>query len=503
MRTFEVVLLLVILSTLFLGFRKQSKVVWSGTAGVNLAVFLLHGIFEGFRYQMAFSYIFVVLFTVFAIIKTRNRFYATKTPKALKLIAISPSLIFLGLTAVVSYALPVFTLPLPTGSYAVGFQYFHLIDDSRKDPFLDQTSQPRELMVKVYYPAQPNAPKPFSNYFHGSPDLARLFASGYRMPEFMFEHLTLVKTHSKEGIPLSDLQPSYPVVLFSHGAGASMETQTSQNEDLASQGYIVVAIDHTYTSTGTVFPNRVVSPREATTNFDEVEPAEVITQIMADDASFVIDQLESLNAGESPSSFEGRFDLENIGAMGHSVGGAVAYNLAIFDDRIKAGINLDGVVYVTPPHGPSTVAPFLMLTNDQFHLQSIQNRKPLMRNLDEVPAEEKDLLISIAGGEEPYRQAYARAQQNLDGLTEVLDAGESLYSIAGCDHMKFTDIGLFIGLPQLREMMGIRGDTTPERCLQITQAVTVAFFEQTLKGETKEPLDSLVSKYPELINVDL
>ena len=67
-----------------------------------------------------------------------------------------------------------------------------------------------------------------------------------------------------------------------------MEVETSQSEDLASHGYIVVDIDHPYVSAATVFPDRIVTAQEATTNFDTPEPAEPITQIMADDGKFVI-----------------------------------------------------------------------------------------------------------------------------------------------------------------------------------------------------------------------
>ncbi len=69
--------------------------------------------------------------------------------------------------------------------------------------------------------------------------------------------------------------------------------------------------------------------------------------------------------------------------------------------------------------------------------------------------------------------------------------------------MKFTDIGLFIGSRWLRELINIGGKTDPARCLEVTEAVTWAFFDQHLKGETKVSLEYLVKKYPELRKVDL
>ena len=500
MRMFEAVLLSVNMLAPVLSLKKQSKIVWLGIAGVNLSVLLIHGIVEGFRYQMAFSYVFVVLLALFSFIKTRDKSEAN-TPGALKFFVISLSVVFLVFTSLLAYALPVFKLPEPTGSYDVGIHYFHWVDENRTDPFLDISVQPRELMVKVYYPAKADDTKPFSSYFH-SPQLIESFTAFYGMPDFIFDHLNLVKTNSKESLQLSDQEQSYPVVLFSHGAGTTMEVQTSHSEDLASHGYIVVAIDHTYVSAATVFPNKMVSHEEATTDFKVPEPAEIITQIMADDSKFVIEKLGELNDGKLNTLFQGRINLDQIGAIGHSVGGAVAYNLAINDSRVKAAIDLDGVVYITPKGDPKNVAPFLLLASDQYH-QTIQSRIPLMKKFEAMDEVEQKITIEISGSKEAYDEAYYKAEQNVIGLTDVLRASGNLFTIEGSDHMKFTDIGLFISLRQLRELIGIAGESYPARCLEITKALTLAFFDIHLKGEPDDSLESLATKYPELQNVNL
>jgi predicted dienelactone hydrolase len=501
MRTFEAVLILVNLLWLILSVKNQSKTAWCGIAGVNLSAFLIHGTFEGLRYQMVFSYLFVILLAFFTLIKALRK-SEVKTPKALHIIAVSLSFVLLGFTSFLAYALPVFTLPKPTGSHVVGIQYFHLIDESRTDPFLTGSIKKRELMVKVYYPAREDETKPFSRYFGNSPELIKSFAAFYNMPDFAFDHLNLVKTNSKKDLPLSDQQPAYPVVLFSHGAGTSMEVQTTQIEDLASHGYIVVAIDHTYVSAATVFPDRLVSHKEATTDFKMPEPAEIITQIMAEDASFVIDTLIEMNDGTMDSIFAGRLELENIGAIGHSVGGAVAYNLVINDPRVKAAINLDGRVYILPKDSKD-IAPFLMFASDTYHFQALQEQKSLMQTLEEMADVDQNIMLSIYGSKAAYHEAYQRDTQNVIGLTEILKGSKTLFTIEGSDHMKFTDIGLFIGLPQLRELIGIRGEADPVRCLEITKAVTLAFFDQHLKGETRASPESLFQKYPELKRTDL
>ena len=498
MQTFELLLILVnLLSLLLLGFKKQSKAIWLGAVGLNIIMFIIHGIFEGVRYQMAFSYIFVILLTVYALVKINDKFYQSKIPKAIKMIVISLSMICLVLTSFLAYALPVFTLPEPTGNFAVGVKYLHLVDDARNEPFLDKSTKKRELMVKIYYPAKEDKPKSNIPYFH-SPELLKMYAGFYHLPNFMFDHLNLVKTNSKEDLSISDKEENYPVVLFSHGAGATMEVQTSQSEDLASNGYIVIAIDHTYTSAATIFPDKAVMHNEATTDFNTPEPAEIITQIMADDSKFVMDTLEEMNEGNINSIFKEKLNLEKIGIIGHSVGGAVAYNLANNDPRVKAAINLDGVVYITPKE---EMAPFLMLSNDDY--QYIQKREPLMKRYEDMTEEEQQFTIDFNGSKEAYQETYNKAKQNITGLTNVLKMSGNLYAIEGSNHMNFTDIGLFIGISQLRELMQIGGKVESEKILEITKSVTTAFFDQHLKDESKDSLDSLVKKYPELKKVDL
>jgi predicted dienelactone hydrolase len=500
MRTFEILLILVNALALVLSMKNNAKVTWLGIVALNLVVLSLHGLFEGFRYQMAFSYVLVALISLFTLIKTISR-RELKTPKVLKLITLGLSLVALVFTAFLAYALPVFTLPKPTGNHAVGVQYLQLVDENRTDPFVAGTTKKRELMVKIYYPAKDDHTKPFSPYFH-SPQLVRVFTTFHGLPGFLFDELNLVKTNSKEGLPLLEEEQSYPVVLFSHGAGTSMETQTSQSEDLASHGYIVVAIDHTYVSAASVFPDRTVLSQEATTDFGP-DPAGMITQIMAEDASFVIDQLEEMNAGKVESIFKGKLDLEKIGVIGHSVGGAVAYNLAINDPRVKAAIDLDGVVYVTPRGAPADVAPFLMLANDRYHIQAIQNRVSLRQKLEDMTDADRQIALSIYGSAQAYKDAYARDRQNVTGLTDVLKASGNLFTIAGSDHMKFTDMGLFISFQPLREMIGIRGKADPGRCLEITEALTLAFFDQHVKGDAGASLQSVLDRSPELERVEL
>ncbi|NIK71369.1 alpha/beta fold hydrolase [Paenibacillus sp. BK720] len=504
MRLLEIVLVVANALSLSLCFCKPSRKIWLGAAAVNLVILTLHGLIEGFRFQMLPAYAFVAMLLIYTLFKTSTRLYTKTMPKALKGFVILVSAGSLALTSFLSYALPVFALPKPTGDYQIGVEELHLVDENRNDPFLDQSPKKRELMVKLYYPSEKNNTKPYERYLQ--PELIRLFASFFHVPEFALGHLNLIHTDAKANLPVSGQEQRYPIVLFSHGAGTSMAVHTSQYEDLASHGYIVAAIDHTYVSAGTVFPDHTVSAMDATTDFHTAEPAKIITQIMADDVSFVMNELSEWNEGKGTQdvSFKNKLDLDRIGVIGHSVGGATAYNLAIHNSRVKAAVNLDGAVYMTPEEN-ANMAPFLMLANDRNHIQQIKQRKPLIPNLDDLSAEgqEKAVSESVYGTRDAYMQAYGEAQRNIAGLTEVLQASDSLFTIRGSDHMKFSDIGLFIGSTKLRNLIGIGGQTDPARCLVITEALTRAFFDQHLKNAPADSLNALLQEYPELEKVTL
>src|SRR5207247_10658468 len=90
-----------------------------------------------------------------------------------------------------------------------------------------------------------------------------------------------------------------PVLICSHGFGVLSRTYTSQLEDLASHGYVVAAIAHTYETMATVFPDgRAVAlatePWKASQTSEEASIAYENGRMKwwADDISFVLDALE-------------------------------------------------------------------------------------------------------------------------------------------------------------------------------------------------------------------
>lgn len=138
------------------------------------------------------------------------------------------------------------------------------------------------------------------------------------------------------------------MLIFSHGHVGFVEQNLTQMEELASHGYIVCSIAHTYHTIVTVFPDRRVVPADSVlaNNFLKgISPTPAIyaehLRIWTDDTRFLMDELESIQAGEMESLFVGKLDMARIGIFGQSFGGVTAVQVCSVDDRCKAGINLD------------------------------------------------------------------------------------------------------------------------------------------------------------------
>nr|WP_275100745.1 dienelactone hydrolase family protein [Paenibacillus dendritiformis] len=65
------------------------------------------------------------------------------------------------------------------------------------------------------------------------------------------------------------------------------------------------------------------------------------------------------------SPLQGKNDLNRIGMMGHSFGGATAFEAIYANPRVKAGINMDGALYDVEDKG-TLPKPFLFMEAEDF-----------------------------------------------------------------------------------------------------------------------------------------
>lgn len=235
-------------------------------------------------------------------------------------------------------------LPKPTGAHTTGRVSFHWIDDARDELETSATDDKRELMVHVFYPADPNASGERAPYI---PD-----ADVMRGPwnEEQVARISAIRAHSLDRPALPPGDARYPVVVFAPGGGMKGLTYHALLEDLASYGWIVAVIDPPYNARAVRLPDgRVLGnlkPEEKgwPKPESEVEERRFYVERIAPwtrDISFVIDKLEALDQGEG--QFAARLDLKRgVGVFGHSRGGNAAAAVRLIDERVCGGINIDG-----------------------------------------------------------------------------------------------------------------------------------------------------------------
>lgn len=237
------------------------------------------------------------------------------------------------------------TLPAPTGPHKTGRMSFHWKDDARAELETSAPDDRREMMVHLFYPADAKASGARAPYV---PD-----ADAMRPPwnDMQMARITAMRAFSLENAALPRGNARYPVVIFMPGGGMKALTYHALFEDLASHGWVVAAIDPPYNARAVRFPDgRVLGNLQpAERGWPQPRNREENQRFYQErivhwsrDVSFVIDRLTALDRGDGP--FARRLDLQRgVGVFGHSRGGQAAGAVRMLDDRVRGGINIDGV----------------------------------------------------------------------------------------------------------------------------------------------------------------
>ncbi|MDX3066872.1 alpha/beta hydrolase [Streptomyces clavifer] len=343
-------------------------------------------------------------------------------------------------------------LPRPTGPRAVGTTFLHLTDDSRPDPWASGVNA-RELMVSLWYPtASPNGRR--AQYM--TPTESELLLEEGGITSVPLDVLSTTRTNAFADARPAGHTRSLPLVVLSPGFTKPRTTLTTLAEDLASHGYVVAAIDHTYESVATTFPDgRVATCTACEVPHDEAFWNRLVTSRAAD-VSFVLDELT-----ESQTEWDGSglIDRSRIAMAGHSVGGASAVTSMLADPRVRAGIDIDGTTQVPIPDSGLS-RPFLFL------------------------GREAQYSPGSGGG---AVATWERDWQRLTGWKRWL-------VVAGAEHASFTDIGL------LAEQLGIDigAELPAARASEIVRRYSRAFLELHLRNRPQPLLDKPSMRYPQV-----
>lgn len=356
------------------------------------------------------------------------------------------------------------TLPVPTGPYRIGTVALHLIDRSRRDPWVP--SHPlRELMIGIWYPARDVDCHEVVPWLQANAWSAYLQDSS--LPAGV---VSAPLTHGHDGAPAERRGGRRPVLLFSPGSGGDRDVCTSFTEELVSHGYVVVTIDHTHDGSEVEFPDGHVEPR--TIPPDSLPVNTEAVSVRSADAQFVLDQLHAIAAGHNPDVDGHRLphglaeslDLSRVGMYGHSMGGATSAWAMLDDRRIRAGVNLDGSLY-GPVLSAGLDRPFLFMCSQKHDLND--------------------------------DQTWAQTWSHLRGWHKEL-------RLANAAHNSYTDLQSLA--PQVAPALGVPpsmvqqliGTVDPVRSVLAVRTYLRAYFDRFVRGHDGHLLDGPSAAFPEI-----
>lgn len=342
MNFWEIVLIVVnfsLLSWILLVGRETKK--WSKLATLVAVVMVtVQLLVEGFRWQMIPAYASPVILILCYLLAGRKKGFRSRGIFIVKTLLLC---IYSSVAVALPLLMPVFSFEEPTGPHRVGTKLYHWVDHQRNEPYSQNPTDRRELMVQIWYPAAEKRNGNQEPYIRNINELSKGLEKTLSIPAFAFSHLELVKSHSFMDLQLSDSENHYPILLFSHGFNGFRNQNTFEVEELASQGYIVLSIDHTFDTAATVFPDGRVAYVQPFNLTDDEGDSHI--KLWEEDVTFVLNQIEKLNQNDETGFFTGRLDTSRIGMFGHSYGGATAAQILAKDSRVKAAINMDGALY--------------------------------------------------------------------------------------------------------------------------------------------------------------
>lgn len=328
------------------------------------------------------------------------------------------------------------SLPRPTGPLPVGTVSFTL----ERPPEPGERRAGR-FAVQVWYPSEPSTDR--APYGTPGPGLKR-----------WLRH-QIVRTRAAREAAFAAGERRSPVVVYVAGWGGERTDNTVLAEDLASHGFVVAGVDDLAFDDPSL--TRLTGPPDFTS-----QRAYHATLQLGDErlryesarASAVLDELTALDLRDPAGRFTHRLDLNRVGILGFSFGGAVALETCRRDSRFKAAMNMDGWLFdaASGYHGG---VPYFLVSDNSPGPSPEDLRSP-------------DLV---------HRYTSQLTFEDEERQRAVLAHGGYMLSLVGADHLSFTDVPFNVTLHQAGN-----GRVDQHLLARTLRSYTVAFFERSLNG---------------------
>ncbi|XP_069584300.1 platelet-activating factor acetylhydrolase isoform X3 [Ranitomeya imitator] len=309
---------------------------------------------------------------------------------------------------------------------------------------------------------------PRREYYLGIADMLKLNRTV--MDAIFSYYFGSVKCPAKMNAPFHPGE-KYPLVIFSHGLGAFRTLYSTICIALASQGFVVAAVEHRDESASATFYFRESSSADTCQGDEEHECMEEVwlykktpkpgadefplryeqVQKRADECLRALDLMLDINAGKPvtnalPSNFDwsllkDSIDVQKLAIAGHSFGAATAIKALGRDSRFRCGVALDSWMFPLRDEIFSTIhQPVLFVNSEKF--QWVDNIL-LMKKMDSTSVQRK------------------------------------MITIKGSVHQSFPDFTFLTGY-LIGKIFKLKGEIDPYMGMDIINNVTLAFLQRHL-----------------------
>lgn len=462
MRTLEIII--PALLTMYLLWKHPRPFTIRFLPAIALVVTLVHFLVEGYRWQMIPIYVLTSILGVSALVRIKSSLDWKPFASVL-------TFVLLAASTALPILLPVPPIPSPDGSYEVGTTIYELTDSSRKELYSGK-DEARRFQIQVWYPSEPGSSNERAHWMNHANIFTRSISAGIlELPPFFLDHLALVTLPAYRDSKVAQTIDGYPVILFSHGWNGFNAQNTGQALQLASHGYVVVGVQHTYGAVVTVFNDGTVAPNNPNALPTDApdEEYDIAAHRLADqwagDLGYALDFLTEQNS-DSNSPFFNTLDLSLVGVYGHSTGGGGAIQFCGTDMRCTALFGQD---------------PFMRPVSTAILENGVT--QPAFFMFSQRWADDVDSLNN--------RQFKPFIEKSPEALGAVY--------IEGTGHYDFSDLPL---LSPLAPQLGLKGPINGKRVTLIVDDFLLSFFEMSLKGVPSELFKSEDQKYSEVKTLD-
>jgi len=386
------------------------------------AILVIDSIINGFQWQVVPLVFTVVLLSLLVVWSDAPRWgYG---------LAITLLVVSFSISSLLRHVFQDFEFPRPTGDYAVG-----VTDHVWKSG----------VNAKIWYPSEPGVDDELYGY------IADYDRPVFNMPPFVYSHLKNLETYAYADSPAAS--GTFPVILYAYSADGNVEENTFLVTDLASHGFVVIAVDH----------EKGLADYDLDLMALSSKPPQFLAAmtdvIMVDRKKEFAQVAEGLNELNSTNDFlKNTLDLTTVNFMGFSLGGAIVTDYCSTGVVCGPVVNLDGNPFAVA-HESGLTSPYLHMSQDF--------PEP---NIGKVEAG------SMAAIVDEMTRLYKRDVQKVVSKTTENGHQATWLTLTNSGHGVFSDFQLWIAV-RWGMLAQVLGTADPITSYETIRDLTVNFFK--------------------------